>query len=129
MLRTALMAGRDKNCSLRYQLFVRLETSMESRLLTFVKTSEFFLELGHIFFELDPFLLFSVVFCIRLQVDHRHFLVFAVEFVKLDDRVRLTLWVGGVVAELISFTVLLHTDLVTLLSLAKVESFATIYTC
>ena len=64
-----------------------------------------------------------------LEVYFRDSFVFAIELVQLQDWVRLALRVGGIVAELIRFSMLLRAHFVTLLTASKVEAFATVYLC
>lgn len=77
-------------------------------------------------FELDSLLLLVVVFGKGLQVNFRHFFVLAVELVELEDRIRLALWVGRVVTELVSLAVLLDAHLVALLAAPEVEAISAI---
>lgn len=96
------------------------------KLLTWVEVFQFLGQCSHILLELYAFLLFVVVLRERLKVNLRHLLVLAVEFIQFKHRIRLALWVWGVVTELVSFAVLLNAHLVALLSAPKVEGLAAI---
>ena len=73
--------------------------------------------------ELLLFLLFEVIFRKRFQVNLRDLFIFAVEFIKLFNRIRLILSIRRVVSEFLSLTMNLIGDFLTFLAVSEVESF------
>ena len=73
--------------------------------------------------ELLLFLLFEVIFRKCFQVNLRDLFIFAVEFIKLFNRIRLILSIRRVVSEFLSLTMNLIGDFLTFLAVSKVESF------
>jgi len=105
---------------------MRLETSLISFILTFVKTFEFLLQFGHVLFKLDRFLFFGVILSVSFQIYLGHLFVFTVELVQFQDWVRLSLRIRRVVSEFVSFPVLLYAHFVALLAKSKVEALSTV---
>ena len=104
----------------------RLETSLNSWLLTFIETLQFFLQLRHVLFELDRFFLLGVVLSVRFKIDLGDLFVLAIELVQFHNWVGLSRSVWRVVSEFVSFTVLLDAHLVALLAKSEVEAFAAV---
>ena len=73
--------------------------------------------------ELLLFLLFEVIFRKRFQVNLRDLFIFAVEFIKLFNRIRLILSIRRVVSEFLSLTMNLIGNFLAFLAVSEVESF------
>ena len=99
---------------------------MAAAVLTFIESFEFLGQLSHVLLELDTLLLLIVILGIGFEVNLGHFLVLTIELVQFKDWVGLTLWVWGIVAELVSLSVFLDADFVALFAQAKIESIATV---
>ena len=69
-----------------------------------------------------------MVFCKDFKVNFGHLLIFAVEFVEFQDRVRLALRIRRIKSELIFFPMLLNPNFTTFLALTEIKILTTVDT-